>query len=84
MKKNTDRMLTWVMMNAAMVAKQHDPYLAAFYESHAKRHHPMIARSHLANKMATYIRHMLSKNELYRHVNTKSYEAKLARLKASL
>ena len=84
MKKNTDRTLTWVMMNAAMVAKQHDPYLAAFYEGHAKRHHPMIARSHLANKMATYIRHMLDKNELYRHVNTKSYETKLARLKASL
>ena len=36
MKKNTDRTLTWVMMNAAMVAKQRDPYLAAFYEGHAK------------------------------------------------
>ena len=84
MKKNADRTLTWVMMNAAMVAKQHDPYLAAFYEGHAKRQPPMIARSHLANKMATYIWHMLSKNIPYRHVNTKSYEIKLARLKASL
>ena len=44
----------------------------------------MMAHSHLANKMAMYIRHMLDKNILYCHVNTKSYEAKLARLKASL
>ena len=29
MKKNADRTLTWVMMNAALVAKQHDPYLGA-------------------------------------------------------
>ena len=55
MKRDTDRTLTWVMMNAAMVAKQHDPYLGEFHEGHAKRHHPIIARSHLANKMATYI-----------------------------
>ena len=84
MKKNADRTLTWVMMNAAMVAKQCDPYLGAFYERHAKRQPAMIARSHLANKMATYIWHMLSKNVPYRHVNAKSYESKLARLKASL
>ena len=84
MKKDTDRTLNWVMMHAALVAKQHDPYLKAFYESHAKRHHPIIARSHLANKMATYIWHMLTKDIPYRHVNTKSYETKLARLKASL
>lgn len=82
MKKNADRMLSWIMMNAALVAKEHDEYFKAFYERHAKRQHGTIARSHLANKMATYIWHMLTKKELYRNVNMKSYEAKLSRLKA--
>ena len=66
MKKNADRTLTWVMMNAAMVAKQYDPYLGTFYERHAKRQPAMIARSHLANKMGKYIWHMLCKNMPYR------------------
>lgn len=84
MKKESDRALTWVMMNAAMVAKQYDPHLNALYESYAKRHPAMVARSHLANKMATYIHCMLRDDTFYRYVNSKLYEAKLARLKASL
>ena len=80
MKKDVDGRLTWVMMNAAMVAHQHDPHLSAFYESHLKRHPPLVARSHLANKMATYIYHMLTNEEPYRFRNEQTYQAKLARL----
>ena len=82
MKKDVDGNLTWVIMNAAMVAHQHDPHLSAFYESHRKRHPPIVARSHLANKMATIIYHMLTRREPYRFHNEKTYRAKLARLKA--
>ena len=82
MKKDADGRLTWVMMNAAMVAHQHDPYLSAFYESHLKRHPPLVARSHLARKMATAIWHMLTDGEPYRFRNEQTYQAKLARLRA--
>ena len=83
MKKDADGSLTYVMMNAALVAKQHDRHLAAVYERHIKRHPPTVARSHVANKMAVYIHRMLSKGERYWYVNKRLYETKLARLKAS-
>ena len=82
MKKNVGGRLTWIMMNAAMVAHQHDPRLSAFYESYLKRHPPLVARSHLANKMATCIYHMLTNEEPYRFRNEQTYQAKLARLRA--
>ena len=84
MKKDSDRSLTYVMMNAAMVAKEHDPYLKAYHERHARRHPPLVARSHTANKMAVAIWHMLTDGKPYRYVNKQLYETKLARLKASL
>lgn len=80
MKKDVDSRLTWIVMNAAMVAHQHDPYLSALYESYHKRHLPIVARSHLANKMATYIYHMLTNRKPYRFCNMQTYKAKLARL----
>ena len=80
MKKDVDSRLTWIVMNAAMVAHQHDPYLSAVYESYRKRHLPIVARSHLANKMATYIYHMLTNRKPYRFCNMQTYKAKLARL----
>ena len=80
MKKDADGRLTWIMMNAAMVAHQHDPHLSALYESHLKRHPPLVARSHLANKMAAIIWHMLTNEKPYRFCNERTYQAKLARL----
>ena len=81
MKKDRDGALTHIMMNAAMVAKEHDDHMAAIYERHAKRHSPLVARSHLAHKNATYIYSMLKNREPYRHVNDALYQRKLARLK---
>ena len=83
MKKDRDGALTHVMMNSAMVAKEHDDHMAAIYEEYAKRHSPLVARSHLANKNAKYIYAMLKNRELYRYVNDTLYQKKLARLKES-
>ena len=83
MKRDRDGALTHVMMNAAMVAKQHDGHIAAIYERHAKRHPPLVARSHVANVMATYIYFMLKNRETYRYVDDRLYQSKLDRLKVS-
>ena len=84
MKKDVDGRLTWIMMNAAMVAHRYDPHLSELYEDHRKRHPPIVARSHLANKsydkMAIYIYHMLTNGKPYRFCNKRTYQAKLARL----
>ena len=81
MKKDADGTLTWIMMNAAMVAHRHDPLLSACYEHARKRHPPMVARSHLANRMATILYYMLKNEEPYRHRNEDTYQRKLGRLK---
>lgn len=81
MKKDADGTLTWIMMNAAMVAHRHDPLLSAYYQRALKRHPPLVARSHLANKMAVILCHMLKNGEPYRHRNDAAYRRKLERLK---
>ncbi len=81
MKKDRNGILTHIMMNAAMVAKEHDEHIAAIYERHVKRHLPLIARSHVANTMATYIYFMLKNGETYRCANDRLYQSKLDRLK---
>ena len=81
MKKDVDGTLTWIMMNAAMVARQHDPRLSALYDIYSKRHPPLVARSHLANKMTTILYHILKNGEPYRHRNEATYRRKLERLK---
>ncbi len=68
-------------MNSAMVGVRHDILLNALYSKHEKRHAKMVARSHVANKMATYIYHMLTKNETYRYCDDEKYRKKLAHLK---
>ena len=80
MKKDVDGRLTWITMNAAMIAHQHNPYLSALYENYRKRHPPIVARSHLANKMGTIIWHMLTNREPFRFRDEQAYQAKLARL----
>ena len=82
MKKDRDGALTHILMNAAMVAKQHDGHVAEIYERHAKRHPMLVARSHVAHKIAITIYYMLKNRELYRYVNKKLYQTKLARLEA--
>jgi len=81
MKKDVDRTLKWVMMNAAMIAAQHDASLKKLSQNYLKRHPKKVARSHTANKMGIYLWHMLYNNEPYRNHVEKKYKQKLARLK---
>ena len=80
-EKDVDSTLKWTMMNAAMIAAQHDEHLQETHQNHLKRHTTKIARSHTANKIATYIWHMLHNNEPYRNHVKEKYEKKLAKLK---
>ena len=81
MKKDVDHTLKWIMMNSTMVGAQHDTWLNTLYGKHEKRHAKLVARSHVANKVATYIYHMLTKNEPYRYCEDEKYRKKLTRLK---
>lgn len=81
MKKDVDHTLKWIMMNSTMVGARHDDWLNDLYGKHEKRHAKMVARSHVANKVATYIYHMLTKNETYRYCDDEKYRKKLAHLK---
>ena len=81
MKKDVDHTLKWVMMNAAMMAARYDLHLRSLNEKYTKRQPAKkVARSHVANKIATYIWHMTTKNEPYRHHNKAKYKQKLAQL----
>lgn len=81
MKKDVDHTLKWVMMNSTMVGIRHDDWLNALYSKHEKRHVKLVARSHVAKKVATYIYYMLTRNEEYRYCVEEKYKKKLARLK---
>ena len=80
MKKDRDGMLTWAMMQAALTAAQHDPRLKLKYKTACARHPPMVARSHVANKMAISMWYILTNKEPYRYVNEEMYQRKLAKL----
>ena len=82
MKKDKDGKLTWIMMNGAMVAHSHDEHLGGLYDGYSQRPVLLMARSHLANKMATYIYHMLTKRELYKFYDKDMYKTKMSKLKA--
>ncbi|MYB29485.1 MAG: hypothetical protein F4Y18_00365 [Cenarchaeum sp. SB0663_bin_5] len=61
-------------MNAAMVAAQHAASLKELNQNYLKRHPKKVARSHIANKIATYIWHMLHNDEPYRNHVKEKYE----------
>ena len=77
MKKDANRVLTWVMIRAAMVAVRYDPRMKSRYEGYRKRHPPLVAYSHVANYMAKCIYYMLKNRELYRYYDEVAYEKKL-------
>ena len=77
MKKDANRVLTWVMIRAAMVAVHHDPRMRVRYEGYRKRHPSLVAYSHVANYMAKCIYYMLKNREPYRYYDKDAYERKL-------
>lgn len=80
MKKESDSILQWAMMQAALTAGIHDNILGACYSKYRKTHPPKVAQSHVANKLAKYIWAMLTKKELYRFYDKSLYDKKLERL----
>ncbi len=81
-KLGTNRLVNWVMCEAANVAIQHDPRMAAVYEAarrrHAGRHGPAIIV--VAHKMITIIWHMLHTMTPYESRNESLYKSKLVLL----
>ena len=82
MKKAANRNLTWVMMNAAFTAVQHDVRPAARFETLRKRHASLVAYSHMANYLAKTIWYMLTRREPHRYHNKAAYSRKLKKLRA--
>ena len=81
MKKDRNSRLTWIMLNGATIAHSHDEHLGELYDGYCKRHVSLVARSHLANKMGTYIYHMLTERELYKFHDEDMYNTKMSKLK---
>lgn len=84
MKKDRDGLLTWAMMNATITAIRHDPRLEVTYKTALARHPSIVARSHVANKMARSTWFILTNQEPYRYVNEEMYQRKLVKLKSRI
>ena len=80
MKKDTNRRLNWMMIQAANTAAFKDDRMGKVYE-HAKKAHPHgVAISHVANKMATILWHMLTNETLYDQRKDSRYVQKLKKI----
>ena len=84
MKKDSNRKVNWVLIQAAHVAVLYDGRMRDYYERMKKTHHSSIAITHVANKMIKIIWHMLTSRDLYRDRNEKLYQKKLKRIDAAV
>ena len=82
MKKASNRMVNWYLVQAAHTAVRTDPRMQAYFERVMKRHagRRPVSIPHVAHKMIHIIWHMLSKNEPYAQRNEDLYSRKLMRL----
>ena len=81
-KKDSNRRVNWIMIQAANTAVRHDDRMKRFYEQVKQRHggnHP-IAITHVANKMITIIWNMLTTMTLYSTRNNELYKRKLKKI----
>ena len=60
MKKDSNRKVNWVLIQAAHVAVLYDGRMRDYYGRMKKTHHSSIAITHAANKMIKIIWHMLT------------------------
>jgi len=81
-KMDTNRTVSWTMIEAANVAIRHDPRMAAVYESARRRHADRHAQAIVvvAHKMITIAWHMLRTRTPYESRNEKLYLRKLDRM----
>ena len=81
-KKDSNRRVNWIMIQAANTAVRHDARMKRFYEQVKQRHggnHP-IAITHVANKMITIIWHMLTTMTAHSTKNNELYQKKLKKI----
>ncbi len=81
-KAGTNRLVNWIMCEAASVAARHDPRMKSAYKAarrrHADKHAPAIVV--VAHKMTTIMWHMLQNSTVYESRNEDLYKRKLAKL----
>ena len=80
MKKDSNRKVKWILIQCANVAVWHDKRMKRFYTKMRKRHIHNIAITHVANKMATIIWHMLTDRTTYQGGSSRLYQKKLKRI----
>ncbi|MFQ5782182.1 MAG: IS110 family transposase [Nitrosopumilus sp.] len=80
MKKDANKRVKWVMIQAANVAVRCDERMKSFYVRICKRHGHAVALTHVANKMMTIMWHMLTTKTQYMQQNTKLYQKKLKKI----
>ena len=84
MKKDSNRKVSWVLIQAAHVAVLYDGRMRDYCERMKKTHHSSVAITHVANKMIKIIWYMLTNRALYENRNEKLYQKKLKRLDATV
>lgn len=80
MKKDANKRVKLVMVQAANVAIRCDERMKSFYARVCKRHGHAVALTHVANKMRIIIWHMLTTKTQYMQQNTKLYQKKLKKM----
>ena len=73
--------LRWILVQCAMTAVRYDQRLKSFYERLKSRKGSAKAIVATAKEILVIIWYMLTRREIYRHMNKKRYEQKLSRLK---
>ena len=73
--------LRWILVQCAMTAVRYDQRLKSFYERLKSRKGSVKAIVAVAKEILVIIWYMLTRRELYRHMNKERYEQKLSRLK---
>ena len=79
-KKEGNRHVRWLLVQAAQTASKHDPAMRGLYERTARRHGKQNAVIRVANKMTKIAWHLLTRREPYRHRKEELYKTKLKRM----
>lgn len=80
MKKDGNKKINWIMIQAANTASRTDDRLKKYYMNIAKRHGHHVVITHVANKMMRIIWSMLTYKQLYNERKKELYEIKLKRI----
>ena len=85
-KRDTNRLICWVLYEAANTAVRFDPRMTLAYESALARHANSYSRAIVvvANKMLTIMWHILKTRRPYDTRNEELYKTKLAKLRRRL